>query len=52
MINNLISRLYCKGQFFGQKCHSCGYLLRIWCTEWKACPKCGSKNHGKHFGAK
>jgi len=51
MVNKFITRTFCKGQFFEQTCHKCGYLLRIWCTDWKACPKCGAKNHEKHYGA-
>jgi hypothetical protein len=47
LINN------CNGQYFDQKCNNqkCGFLLRIYCTEWKACPKCGTKNYGRHYGA-
>ena len=44
----------CNGTYYDQKCHNikCGYLLRIWCTKWLACPKCGTKNYGKHYGGK
>ena len=45
LINN------CNGQYFQQNCIKCGLLLKIWCTEWKACPKCGTKNYGRHYGA-
>lgn len=41
----------CNGQYFSQNCIKCNLLLKIWCTEWKACPKCGTKNYGRHYGA-
>jgi len=47
-----INPINCNGQYFEQKCVHCGLLLKIWCTDWKACPKCGTKNYGRHFGAK
>jgi predicted nucleic-acid-binding Zn-ribbon protein len=42
----------CNGQYFYQNCVKCGYSLKIWCTDWKACPRCGTKNYGRHYGAK
>ena len=42
----------CDGKYYYQKCVKCEYELKIWCTKWIACPKCGTKNYGKHFGAK
>lgn len=51
-IENIPQKIYnCNGQYFYQNCVKCGLSLKIWCTEWKACPKCGTKNYGKHFGA-
>lgn len=51
-ITNSVREIHnCNGQYFNQDCVKCGLLLKIWCTEWKACPKCGTKNYGRHYGA-